>query len=756
MNTRVQSRAQARTQSNFVERFGAAPWLLPSLPAPVLQAISTLGGLGWLSLESVVIAHRLWCRANPEQAKVLAASTVPAQAHALPTPTAVDLSTLDAAWLAMVCCAMALEAPSHGNVAHWLGGGPEPPDADACEVWPEAEVIWPAAARVHPALRESGMVSEDSVGTSPFVLELDSAVLTSSNPALATHGALYARRYLRAELEVASRLSRRAGRAAQMAVPDEQTCQRAVVLTTWTADDGLPGTPNVQQALAAASAVGLSFFALVGGPGTGKTSTLRAALTMQALTCLAEGRVLPQVALAAPTGKAAARMLEALNKDLEQFERQMRRAGISTEQQLRIGDWLKSMVPSTIHKLIGSAPGRAPRFGASWPLSVDLVVLDETSMVDLELMKQLLLALPEESLLWVLGDRQQLASVAVGSVLGDICRGLWDPRVRSTHPRAAAAAAAISQFCGGADSELNAHAGGSERSHPLAACLVELVKSHRFRDDTVIGQFALTLVREPDEPQRAIAALDALGDRWRRSDAPLSERADGERDALIDWLADGYEGLCRTLTGKGEELPATTGQWHLSLLKSLDDHRVLTARRGSIWGVEVLNQELQKALRARAGKARSVPPQPWVGLPVMVLRNDYELDVRNGDIGVCCIKGVDLDSALKGAWGRATHVVFAGGDGQVAGPVRYVSLAQLSAWEPALAMTVHKSQGSEFDTVTLVAAPSAAALLTRELVYTGVTRGKQHLRVLGDRRTLTEALQRTVPSGSLLGTRLWG
>ena len=748
MNTRAHAR--------FAQHFGPTALLLPPLPAGVPEAIATLGALGWLTLDSVLIAHRLWCRANPEQAKAPAAGALPELANALPTPEAINLNTLDPAWLAVLTCAMALDAPSHGRVAFGIGKPNEPPNDEAADLWPDARVTWAAPSTLRTALLSSGVVSE---GTDAAEAAPPFAIETGATPEDTV--VLYARRYLRAERDVAVRLRQRAEGAARLPAPGDEMCRRAVALTTWTSSDG-GGSPNPRQALAAATAVGMPFFALVGGPGTGKTSTLRAALTMQALQCLDAnpGAALPQVALAAPTGKAAARMREALNKDTEQYHRQLQRAGVSDADRIRIQAWLTDLTPSTIHKLIGAAPGRAPRFGPSSPLNVDLVVLDETSMVDLELMRRLLLALPADALLWVLGDRQQLASVDVGSVLADISRGLWDADVRSTHPRAQAAAAGVARHLA-VDSDLLQLPSSAGRQHPLAACLVELTESHRFKVTTVIGKFALTLVREPDTPKNAMVAFESMNEeKWRHREHPLPNQRARGHDDTIDWLASGYSALVETLSSASATPYANLAAWHVALLHSLDTHRVLTARRGSIWGVEALNQELQKALRARVGRSRTVPSQPWVGLPVMVLRNDYELDVRNGDIGICCVEKIDPARGLAGAWKAASDVVFLKGvdtQGSAGGSeLRYVPLAQLSAWEPALAMTVHKSQGSEFDTVTVVVAPSAQRLLTRELMYTGITRAKKEVRLLGDRQTLVEALQRTVPSGSLLGTRLWG
>jgi exodeoxyribonuclease V alpha subunit len=647
--------------------------------------------------------------------------------------------------VAVAVLALSLRGSALGVVAVDIARRPEPSldvlpvsSADTVGADASAGFEWPDEERIVAALAAVDAVAQQDV--------LGGASLVQRTPFVLVDAWLYAERYLHAEVGVAESIKERVARL-PASLPGTEAVTWAEILTQGGVDASGRPTRENRQALAAYLGLDSPIFALIGGPGTGKTTTLRAMLALRAHASLKSGEPLPQFALAAPTGKAAARMKESLAGELPAFVARMAECGWDAADIASIESWLVAMVPSTIHRLIGKSGYGATRHHAFNPVAVDGVVIDEASMVDLELMSELLAALPAESQLWLLGDRHQLASVEVGSVLADITRGVWDQALAYDHGRAAQA---------------RAHWGGSGgvtsvKTHALSSCVVELLESRRFKDDTILGRFATSLVAIDGRGkggEKALAALGELGDaEWRSRGDALSERLhDPARAGHVEWLAAGYEPYLVQLQNT-RAASVDCVQWHRDLLEALNAYRVLTARRGTRWGVDELNSSLQKELGRMAGRTGDrLPGRLWVGLPMLIRRNDYDVDLRNGDVGICVAAPEDV--ARNQAFRTATHVVFPDASAPVG--LKYVSVTQLPEHEPALVMTVHKSQGSEFNTVGLVVADSAASLLNRELVYTGLTRSKGAVRVLGSKATLEMALARNAPSGSLLWQRLWG
>jgi exodeoxyribonuclease V alpha subunit len=347
-------------------------------------------------------------------------------------------------------------------------------------------------------------------------------------------------------------------------------------------------------------------------------------------------------------------------------------------------------------------------------LPYDAVIIDEASMVPLPLMSRLASAMRKECRLILLGDRDQLASVEAGAVLGDICGGVRE------EPFSPAFASLVSEICDGRIPPLP----DGEPLPPLADSLVALKRNYRFTPEGGIGGVG-TAVREGNGE----AALELMkGDfpadvKWRQAPEPAGIKA-----ALASALVEGY----------GNSLRSSSPQ---EALAAFDSFRILCAVRKGSYGVETLNT-LAEGLLAEKGLIE--PGGRWYpGRPVMVTVNDYNLRLFNGDTGIALI---DPESAGD------IRVFFPVSDGGI----RKFSPARLPAHETVYAMTVHKSQGSEFDKVLLILPPTDSGLLTRELVYTAVTRARNGVEIWGDEKIFTAAVGRRIERRSGLKEALWG
>ncbi|OPY07496.1 MAG: RecBCD enzyme subunit RecD [Syntrophaceae bacterium PtaB.Bin038] len=453
------------------------------------------------------------------------------------------------------------------------------------------------------------------------------------------------------------------------------------------------------QRVAAAVAVLRPLSVITGGPGTGKTTTVARVLAL----LLEQSKARPlRLALAAPTGKAAARLQEAI------WESAGRLACADG-----IRETLAGMEASTLHRLLGRRPGfSAFGRGEEEPLPFDAVVVDEASMVSLHLLFALARSLSRDARLILLGDRDQLASVEAGAVLGDIC-GSGRKRLYSVP-----AGKRIAEASGEAVPLLP---GGTAPS--LGDCIVELRRNWRFGAESGIGELSRA-IRE-GEPGEALSILLE----GRRGD--LGFRAvPAPRDlsrALVDVVLEGYGDY---MEGSG---PA-------EVFERFNRFRILCALREGPYSVDALNAAVQ-AILARAGRLR--PGHPWYeGRPVMVTRNDYGLRLFNGDVGIAL---ADPDA------GGALRVFFPGPDGSM----RTFEPYRLPEHETVFAMTVHKSQGTEFDRVLFILPEVDARVLTRELLYTGVTRARKRADLWAGEEILAAALSRRIERVSGLRDMLW-
>ncbi|EKE84448.1 exodeoxyribonuclease V subunit alpha [Idiomarina xiamenensis 10-D-4] len=468
-------------------------------------------------------------------------------------------------------------------------------------------------------------------------------------------------------------------------------------------DDGQ--SPDWQR-LACALAAQRQFAIITGGPGTGKTTTV-----VKLLALLQRAASSPlTIKLAAPTGKAAARLSESLSSKVAEVSAMLPQAQPLPEQ------------VTTLHQLLGVQPLRRRfRYHQQRPLPADVVVVDEASMIDLEMMSALLNALPAHCRLILLGDKDQLASVEAGSVLGDLCEGAaaggYDANtIAQLQPYSAAS---LTPFA-----ETNT-AVGSAAGLPTNQCTVMLRDSYRFSAESGIGQLAQAVNQG--------ATMDALGILKYGTDVSWQQPS---LTHVADWAAAAYQTFFEAARSKPDNDETSLERWARGLLQHYTQFQLLAALRRGDWGVEHLNQLIRNSLQRRGlidGRH-----QWYHGRPVMMQRNNYQLRLMNGDIGLC----------LWHPGMAQLRVVFAGADGRL----RWLSPSRLSDVETVYAMTVHKSQGSEFNHCALVLPPQSNPVLTRELLYTGITRAKQHFTLLSAKRSIVAQTieQRTLRSSGLL------
>lgn len=518
---------------------------------------------------------------------------------------------------------------------------------------------------------------------------------------------LYLRRYWRAETLIAQSVIARA------CVPRDVDC---VAVRQWLdrlfEPDPQESGPDWQK-IACAIAVRRQLTIVTGGPGTGKTYTVARLLAL--LLALADDPAALRIALAAPTGKAATRLKQSIDKALDDLAKRVGAELPLTELASRMSAGL------TLHTLLGARPDtRTPRHHAGNPLDLDVLVVDEASMVDLERMALLLDALPAHAMLILLGDKDQLASVEAGAVLGDLCHRAQEGRysVETADYLCAASGESIPDVMLG-------------DGNALAQQTAMLRKSRRFGGP--IGTLALAVNRgDVDAARDTLRApgeqLLAWIERARRDDVlslAMLERADatggfGSYLALLKSRPDGRD-------------QQVYNDWVKAVLEAFDNFRILCAVRDGEWGVTELNAALEKTMDA-AGVLRC-RGEWYPGRPVMVTRNDRNLGVVNGDVGI---------TLPDPARSSTMRVYFDAGDG-----VRSVLPSRLPHVETAFAMTVHKAQGSEFLHAALVLPAASSQVLTRELVYTGITRAKERFTLLTpDATVLDDAVRKQTKRAS--------
>ena len=454
---------------------------------------------------------------------------------------------------------------------------------------------------------------------------------------------------------------------------EEQVCTDVLAMSASTTPATTPDVQRLfpagyeEQRAAAEVALSQGLTVLTGGPGTGKTTTVARLLALLVEQAGGQpGKQRLRIALAAPTGKAAARLQEAVQIEVGHLDPADRTA-------------LSGLTATTMHRLLGSRADTSARFKhhRGNRLPHDVIVVDETSMVSLTMMARLLEAVRPDARLILVGDPDQLASVEAGAVLADLVDGL-----------------------------------GARGDSAIAA----LLTSHRFGES--IGKLA-SAIRD-GEGDRVVDVLRAGGDHieWVDTDNP----ADSLRNIVVP----------HALALRQAAVLGDAG----AALATLDEHRLLCAHRRGPYGVAQWNRQVERWLGEATGEP--IWSSWYVGRPVLVTANDYGLGVYNGDTGVTVL---DQDGSLRAVVaGAAEPLWFAPG--------------RLADVDTMHAMTIHKSQGSQADEITVLLPPEDSRLLTRELFYTAVTRAKTKVRVIGSESALRAAIARRVVRASGLRQRL--
>ncbi|MGV2287348.1 AAA family ATPase [Trinickia sp. YCB016] len=520
------------------------------------------------------------------------------------------------------------------------------------------------------------------------------------------------------------------------------------------------------QRVAAVAALSGRLTIVSGGPGTGKTTTV-----VGVLACLIDENPGLRIALAAPTGKAAQRMQEAL-----------------LAQSGKLPAEIAARLPQTshtLHRLLGSGPNGRFRHHRGNPLPYDVVVVDEASMIDVAMAVHLVDALAPDTRLVMLGDKDQLAAVEAGAVFAELSArpafsapgvarvaqalGIDEGRFAAAldhgtddvEPYAAESVFDDEAFFAASDdteplawfdepdrvldddfvdpSNEDAPTAIDRRtpaSTPLTDCVIWLERNYRFGLDSPVGRLSVA-IRHGDVG----GALDALSiDPETPSAAALYEDAGPTlSERTVARLAQGFAPYAQALA---DALSQRTPD-PAPLFDALNRFRVLCATRAGARGVDQLNTLMAAHVRRAAGVPLGVGASWFAGRPVMVTRNDYALGLFNGDIGIA------LPAAGAGAEG-ALRVYFRAADGSL----RAVSPAALPPHDTAFALTVHKSQGSEFDHAVLVLPGTASRVLSRELVYTAVTRARRAVQVIGSRAVLSQAIATPTQRDSGLAARI--
>lgn len=540
------------------------------------------------------------------------------------------------------------------------------------EIAPDRAPALPDRVEWEQRLRESPYVSDDGADGRPLVF---------------ASGAIALRRYHEYEARLAAALRALCGPVEP--APDAAWLRERIA-ALFPSDAKGPD----RQALAAALAQIERVVLLTGGPGTGKTTTVARVLVLAVEMAQRRGESL-RVALAAPTGKAAARLSEALRESYEQLAKDG-----------RIDATLREALPgaaSTLHRLLGGRPDsvRVHR-DARNPLAADLVVVDEASMVDLPLMCKLAAALKPSARLILLGDRDQLPSVETGDVLAALCDAAGDGNAwpaRIARPLAAALGTEV-----------------ATRESGCALARVELDRSHR--QSAALDVSAMSASIRDGDAASVVAGLQGKAYRG------VSWHA-GRDAALAAFVLEHALPHYRAIADARDVETA---------LAMLRRHRVLTAVREGDAGSRTLNARIAVALQ----KAGAREDAFFHGRPVMIRENSYRHGLYNGDVGL--------------VW------VDANGDARVwfdtdAGPRAWLPAA-LPAHESAFALTVHKSQGSEFDDVLLVLPEKSVRVASRELLYTGITRARRSLTLWANENVLAEAIARRAQRWSGLADEL--
>ncbi|WP_404811110.1 exodeoxyribonuclease V subunit alpha [Actinobacillus pleuropneumoniae] len=524
-------------------------------------------------------------------------------------------------------------------------------------------------------------------------------------PMLFQHGLLYFYRYWQAENNIANYLVKAVEFPEQIA---NTALNKQILEKLFEKSDEI----NWQK-IAVATAIKQKFSIISGGPGTGKTTTVAKLLAALQEKQLRSGKAMLNVALVAPTGKAAARLKESITLSLSVLN-------------------LNFEIPttaSTIHRLLGIRPqSDEPRYHSKNPLHIDLLVVDEASMIDLFLMEKLMAALKPNTRLIILGDKDQLASVEAGAIMGELGAFLQQGYSR--------------KHCDYLNQVTEYQLVPKGKSLPICDSLCHLKKSYRFDANSGIGQLA-KLVNE----KQAVESwqLFAKGS----ADLSLIEYAHtSDFPEKQQWI----QNCVKQITDKAVELYKE----YLTLVKQRYNNPTkvsvneifevfqkvifLSALRISELGVEQLNKRIETALATAKLISLEQSKNYYIGKPLLITQNSPQNHIYSGDIGIILpdengISRVYFDTKID--------------DGYLS-----LSLNRLPEFEPAYVMTVHKSQGSEFEHTLLITPLHFAPVMSKELIYTAITRAKKHFTLFGEKQVWLQAVNNNLQRQSGLKAQL--
>ena len=452
------------------------------------------------------------------------------------------------------------------------------------------------------------------------------------------------------------------------------------------------------QRIAAFTALTKRFCVISGGPGTGKTT---AVVKILSLIQEQEAPNKKRVSIAAPTGKAAARLQEIIKFSKEKLD---------------CPEIIKESIPEkavTIHRLLRAIP-HSPyfKYGPRNPLPVDVLIIDEASMVDMALMTKLVLALPHHAKLILLGDKDQLASVEAGAALGDICNtsAIYDFSKKFSQTL---------KNVTGYDIKTGEEA---DDTSTISDSIVQLRKNYRFGSNSGIYRLSMAVNNgDSDEAVKLMMSGDFEDISWQELPGPNAIPT-----TMKENIIQGYSNYL----GSEDTVKA---------LHMFDNFRILCALRNGPYGFHAINRLAEKALREK--NLINLNEKWYLGRPIMITKNDYNLQLFNGDVGMA-LPDPDKKGDLR--------VFFQGTDGNV----KKFHHLNLPENETVYAMTVHKSQGSEFERVLLILPDVESPVLTRELIYTGITRAKKSIKIWGNQGIFRRAISKCINRSSGLRDEL--
>jgi exodeoxyribonuclease V alpha subunit len=533
--------------------------------------------------------------------------------------------------------------------------------------------------------------------------------VASARPLVVDNNQLYLQRYWQYEVQLAAKINQLTAQHHEL----DRVAGRQLLgqLFVDHVENDVAGQGADWQKMAVCLAASQKVSMITGGPGTGKTTTvIRLMALLQGLARASNKRI--SIKLAAPTGKAAARLSQSI-------------ASAKSDLPIELQVDLPSQC-STIHRLLGSVPN-SPffKFNQQQPLHLDVLIVDEASMVDLPLMAKLFAALPPRAKIVLLGDKDQLASVEAGSVLSDMCAAAMQGKVTVNNQPPCYSDTLLNTLSELCQETLLA----PDNQLRISDSLALLHKSYRFSENSGIGRLARAInARQLDQVQALYADKQVADVLWYKTADPK---------LLVGKLLAGYQDYFSALT------QAKTESQRLAVYAKLQRQQVLCAQKSAPWGVHHINALVEAELQKQGliDTTRDFYP----GRPVMLNQNDHSLGLYNGDIGIV-LQDPD-QSLLYKVWFVTAQ-----------GTLRGVLPSRLPPHETVYAMTIHKSQGSEFDHVYLclprVETRSQGRLLSRELLYTGLTRSKKTFSLFSDEQALAICLQRQCKRGSGLSDRL--